>query len=89
MKQRDITINMGGTTDIDLKEGFSGMSCVEKSKQIELIIGGTQVEQKEKPEYYEPDTSVHIYCNIHLLHNSSSFFVINIAYIQELFYLLS
>ena len=60
MKQMDITINMDGITDIDLKEGFSGMSCVEKSKQIELIIGGTQVEQKEKPEYYEPDTSVDI-----------------------------
>ena len=29
------------------------MSCVEKSKEIELIIGGEQVEQKEKPEMYE------------------------------------
>ena len=44
MKQMDITINMDGTTDIDLKEGFSGMSCVEKSKQIELIIGGRSEE---------------------------------------------
>lgn len=60
MKQIDITINSDGTTDIDLKEGFSGMSCIEKSKQIELIIGGVQVEQKEKPEFYEPDQTVDI-----------------------------
>lgn len=60
MRQVAITINMDGTTDIDLKEGFSGMSCVEKSKQIELLIGGTTIEQKEKPEYFEPDNSVDI-----------------------------
>ena len=60
MKQMDIVLNPDGTTEIDLKEGFSGMSCVEKSKQLEIIIGGTQVEQKEKPEYYEADTSVDI-----------------------------
>lgn len=58
MKAMDITINADGTTDIDLKEGFSGMSCVEKSKQIELIIGGSVVEQKEKPEYYEHEESI-------------------------------
>ena len=60
MKQMDIVFNSDGTTEIDLKEGFSGMSCVEKSKQLEIIIGGTQIEQKEKPEYYEADTSVDI-----------------------------
>lgn len=60
MKKMDITINTDGSTEIDLQEGFSGMSCVEKSKQIELIIGGTQVEQKEKPEYYEQETSIDI-----------------------------
>ena len=58
MKHAIITINEDGSTEIDLQEGFSGMSCVEKSKEIELIIGGQQVEQKEKPEYYEADASV-------------------------------
>lgn len=60
MKKMAITINTDGTTDIDLQEGFSGMSCVEKSKQIELIIGGSLVEQKEKPSFYEPDNPVNI-----------------------------
>lgn len=64
MKQMEITINNDGTTEIDLQEGFSGMSCVEKSKQIELIIGGSSIEQKEKPEYFEPDTDINIDLNI-------------------------
>ena len=53
MRKAIITINEDGSTEIDLLEGFSGMSCVEKSKEIELLIGGSQVEQKQKPEYYE------------------------------------
>ena len=64
MKVVDITINSDGTTDIDLKEGFSGMSCVEKAKQIELIIGGSVIEQKEKAEYYEQDESIDLGINI-------------------------
>ena len=32
MKRATITINEDGSTEIDLKEGFSGMSCIEKSK---------------------------------------------------------
>lgn len=55
MKKVKIVINEDGTTDIDLLEGFSGMSCVEKSKEIELLLGGEQIEQKEKPEYYEAE----------------------------------
>lgn len=53
MKRMVITIEEDGTADIDLQEGFSGMSCVEKSKEIEVLLGGVQVEQKEKPEMYE------------------------------------
>lgn len=53
MKRMVVTINDDGTSDIDLQEGFSGMSCIEKSREIELILGGEQLEQKEKPEMYE------------------------------------
>lgn len=53
MKHAVLTINEDGTVEVDLQEGFSGMSCVEKSKEIELIIGGQQIDQKEKPEMYE------------------------------------
>lgn len=60
MKRMAITINQDGTTDIDLQEGFAGMSCVEKAKQIELIIGGQEVDQREKPSFYEPDNPVNI-----------------------------
>ena len=57
MKKMVITINADGTSDIDLQEGFSGMSCVEKSKEIEVILGGEKVEQKQKPEMYEGDST--------------------------------
>lgn len=53
MKKVTITIAEDGTSEIDLVEGFSGMSCIEKSKEIELILGGDQIEQKQKPEMYE------------------------------------
>ena len=45
MKRMQITINADGTSDIDLQEGFSGMSCIEKSKEIEQLEGmGTTIE---------------------------------------------
>lgn len=53
MKHAVISINEDGTVEVDLQEGFSGMSCVEKSKEIQLLIGGEQIEQKEKPEMFE------------------------------------
>lgn len=53
MKLVEITIHRDGTRDIDLKEGFAGTGCIETSKKLELIIGGTAVESKEKPEMYE------------------------------------
>ena len=55
MRRMQITINADGTSDIDLQEGFSGMSCIEKSKEIEVILGGEKVEQKQKPEMFEGD----------------------------------
>lgn len=59
MKVVEITIRRDGTRDIDLKEGFGGVGCVEQSKKLELIIGGTAVEAKEKPEMYDSgDVSV-------------------------------
>lgn len=58
MKRVEITIDLDGSTELDFKEGFSGMSCIEKSKQIELILGGTTIEKQEKPEYYESESSI-------------------------------
>lgn len=55
MKKVKIIINEDGTTEIDLIEGYSGMSCVEKSREIELLLGGKEIERKEKPEYYDAE----------------------------------
>lgn len=59
MKRMKITIEQDGNYDLDLGEGFSGVSCIEKSKEIELILGGTETDAKTKDSYYdEGDTNV-------------------------------
>lgn len=68
MKKAKIVINEDGTTDIDLLEGFGGSSCAETSKQIELILGGGQVAQKEKPEYYDNEQDASVQLGIDLKH---------------------
>lgn len=65
-KRAKIIINEDGTTDIDLIEGFSGGSCAETSKQIELILGGGQITQKEKPEFYENEQDASVQLGIDL-----------------------
>lgn len=58
MKRMNVIIGEDGTYEIDLKEGFSGMSCIEKSKEIQLILGGNEIEKKEKPEMYDIEEQV-------------------------------
>ena len=66
MKRMTITIAEDGTADIDLLEGFSGMSCVEKSREIELILGGQQIEQQAKPEMYDGSGDISIDLGINI-----------------------
>lgn len=68
MKKAKIIVNEDGTTDIDLIEGFGGTSCTETSRQIELILGGGQVTQKEKPEYYDNEQDASVQLGIDLKH---------------------
>ena len=51
MKKMQITINADGTSDIDLQEGFSGMSCVEKSKEGYSAVG-TLDDAAQKFDFY-------------------------------------
>lgn len=55
MKKMVITIDEQGIIDMDFQEGFKGMSCVEKSKQIAILLNGETKEQKLKNEYYESE----------------------------------
>ena len=53
MKKVNITIDEKGNYEIDFIEGFSGVSCAEKAKEIQLLLGGMEEDEVKKPEYYD------------------------------------
>lgn len=54
----EIRINEKGGFTFEAKEGFSGASCVERTKELEIALGGrTPASTKKKDEYYNPDSS--------------------------------
>ena len=65
MKRIELTIKEDGNYTIDLAEGFSGQSCVQKAQNIISLIGGTETKSQVKPEYYdgEPDNLNELFTN--------------------------
>ena len=59
-----ITIDKTGAYRFEAMEGFSGQSCVEKTKTIELVLGGTQVDSGKKDSYYNGDSPENVFVNI-------------------------
>lgn len=56
MAKMQITIHEDGNFDIDLQEGFTGQSCVEKANIIAVSLGnGIGTEEKKKDEYYQTE----------------------------------
>ena len=57
MAKMQITIHEDGNFDIDLQEGFTGQSCVEKANIIAVSLGnGTPSQEKKKDEYYQMES---------------------------------
>lgn len=54
-KSIQIKIDKEGNWSMETKEGFSGASCVEQTKSLEIAIGGETVADSKKPEYYNGD----------------------------------
>lgn len=59
-----IKIDTKGQYTLEAMEGFSGESCVEKTKNIELLLGGERVSEGKKDEYYAGDTPESLFLNI-------------------------
>ena len=59
-KKIKIIIDKEGNYGLEALEGFSGTSCVEKTKEIEVAIGGTTVDEGKKDEYYMPDNDASV-----------------------------
>nr|DAV25074.1 MAG TPA: Protein of unknown function (DUF2997) [Caudoviricetes sp.] len=53
----EIRINEKGGYTFQAKEGFSGTSCIERTKDLELALGGTVVSKEKTKEFYEADPS--------------------------------
>lgn len=51
----EIRINEKGGFTFQAKEGFAGASCVERTKDLELALGGRAVSQEKTKDYYRPD----------------------------------
>lgn len=54
-KAIQIKIDGSGSYTLEAKEGFSGESCLSKTKDIELILGGTEVDGGKTDSYYDGD----------------------------------
>lgn len=53
MKRVKFKIDTKGNYEIDMGEGFQGMTCEQKAEQMQIIIGGIEKDSERKPEYYE------------------------------------
>lgn len=54
MKKVKMIVDKQGNVVTDLVEGFSGMSCEQKAKGMEILIAGaSSSETRQKPEYFE------------------------------------
>jgi hypothetical protein len=62
-KKIRIKIAKDGTYTLEAMEGFSGESCVEKTKNIEIMLGGQAVARGKKDEYYDPDATPELTLN--------------------------
>lgn len=63
-KRVKIVIGKAGEFTFEALEGFQGASCVEQTKEIELLLGGVKVDDGKKPEFYQPDLNTMLDNNI-------------------------
>ena len=49
----EIRINTKGGFTFKAKEGFAGTSCVERTKDLELALGGHAVSKEKTDDYYK------------------------------------
>ena len=50
-----IVVKKDGSYTIQAKEGFSGQSCREKTRDLELLLGGELISTKNTKDYYGGD----------------------------------
>ena len=54
MGEKRVTVTVKDTGEITVnQEGFHGSVCAKEAEQLLQAIGGSLIETKKKPEYYE------------------------------------
>lgn len=54
-KRVKFTIDTKGGYVMETLEGISGTSCTDVTRNLEVAIGGVQVDEKKTDAYYRPD----------------------------------
>lgn len=61
-----IRIKKDGSYTLEAKEGFAGESCRDKTKQLELMLGGEAVSTENTSAYYDNDDFDDMNLNLNL-----------------------
>ena len=61
-----ITIKKDGSFSLEAGEGFKGQNCREKTRNLELLLGGEAVATENKSTYYEDDGDNDINLNLNI-----------------------
>ena len=48
-----ITIDKKGQFSLEAKEGFTGENCLSKTKDLEVVLGGVEVDGGKTNSYYD------------------------------------
>lgn len=62
----EIRIKKDGAYTLEAKEGFAGESCREKTRNLELMLGGEAVSSENTAAFYEDDGDNDINLNLNL-----------------------
>ena len=60
----EIRIDSKGNFTFLAKEGFAGSSCVERTKELELVLNGTAIATQKTDDFYKPDDNDPLKINI-------------------------
>lgn len=59
-----ITIDSKGMYKFEAMEGFTGASCTNETKSIELVLGGKAVARGKKDNYYDGDSPSNLFLSL-------------------------
>lgn len=62
----EIRIKKDGSYTLEAKEGFRGENCREKTRNLELMLGGEAIDSKNTSAYYDNDDNNDISLNLNL-----------------------